>query len=273
MSKIKTKNKNCGVDIFIYSHKPFKPKPTNKVFKVLTCYKGDDEEFNTSLDILRDYTGDNISNENLMYNEYCGFYWLWKNYPLKDYVGLNHYRRYYDNYENLPDISKIFSDYDIILNKRLDLKFNDGKPYNNREWYAFWHNVEDFDILEELIHEKYPDYIDGFDEMKNCTYIYPSSMFIMDKSTFNEYCEFIFSVLKDYREKCGYNTVDDCIRHVEANKDKYIKPHLPYYTVEMQSRIIGYIAERVLLTFLKHKREDGTSLEEKAYFFRWTLYN
>ena len=46
--------------------------------------------------------------KNLMFNEYSGFYWLWKNYPLKDYIGMNHYSRYYACLDNLPDINEVF---------------------------------------------------------------------------------------------------------------------------------------------------------------------
>ena len=83
---LQNQKENNNVDIFVYSHKPFTPIVKNHVYKVLTNSHAESKEFNTDLAIYRDYDGDNISDKNLMFNEYSGFYWLWKNYPLKDYV-------------------------------------------------------------------------------------------------------------------------------------------------------------------------------------------
>lgn len=266
---------NQNVDIFIYSHIPFHPVPENHVFKVLTNNNGIPALFNTDLEIYRDYTGDNISDKNLMFNEYSGFYWIWKNYPIKDYIGMNHYRRIYDNFKNLPNIDEIFkSGKKIILNNSIPLIVHKGLPkagthMTNREWYEYWHNIEDFELLGEIIKDKYPEYIDGYEAMANAKYLYPSSMFIMDKKTFLEYCEFIFTILNEFRSRMGFWTTDDCIEYVKNNQDKYIKSYLTYYTIDMQSRIIGYIAERALATFLMHGGKE--SLEQNAEIFKWVM--
>ena len=268
-------NKNSDIDIFIYSHIPFRPLPTSSVFKVLTNCHDRDKLFDTKLKIYRDYTGDNISDKNLMFNEYSGFYWIWKNYPLKKYVGMNHYRRIYTNYQRLPDIDQIFKKgHKIILNNHIDLRVHDGLPkggtlMNNRDWYEYWHNIDDFNLLGEIIKDKYPEYMDGFERMSRAEYLYPSSMFIMDKDTFCKYCEYIFDVLNEFNKRRGCETSEDYVKYVEDHKDKYIKPYLGYYTVQMQARIVGYIAERALATFLMHGGND--SLEQNAAFFEWGM--
>lgn len=43
-----------------------------------------------------DDTGDNISDRNRHYCELTAHYWAWKNLHDADYIGLNHYRRYFD---------------------------------------------------------------------------------------------------------------------------------------------------------------------------------
>lgn len=268
--------RNPDVDIFIYSHKDFTPLVSDHVFKVLTNCK---TPINTDLEVFRDYTGDNISDKNLMYNEYTGFYWLWKNYPLKKYIGLNHYRRYYldDNNnvmqgENMPIIGDIFKKHDIILNEKYPLMLSRGYAFNNRDWYAYWHNIEDFDIIGNIIRDKYTKYYDGFIKMSEVKYIYPSNLFIMNKDMFMEYCDFIFSLLMDFRKERGFFTTLDCVKYVENNKEKYIKNYSQYYDVNMQSRIIGYLCERVLLSFLLTKRKDGTTIEDSAKFFKWKVF-
>lgn len=266
--------KNSNVDIFIYSHIPFVPGTQDKVFKVLTNNQSAPAYFNTDLAIYRDYIGDNISDKNLMYNEYSGFYWIWKNYPIKDYVGMNHYRRMYMCANDLPDIDEIFKKKKIILNESIPLRVHDGLPrggeyLSNYDWYKYWHNIEDLELLGEIIKEYFPEYIDGYEKMCEVKYLYPSSMFIMDKETFLKYCEYIFKVLAVFRSKRKFYDTEDSVKWVEEHKDKYIKPGLDYYDVKMQSRIVGYIAERALAAFLMHGGDD--SLEANAEIFKWGM--
>jgi hypothetical protein len=67
----------------------------------------------------------------------------------------------------------------------------------------------------------------------------------------------------------GFFSEEDCIEYVEEHKDKYIRPYLKYYDVKMQSRIVGYIAERALATFLMHGGKE--SLEQNAEIFEWAM--
>ena len=275
--------RNCNVDIFIYSHIPFKPATNDHVYKVLTTSHEDASKFNTDLEIFRDYTGKNIADKNIMYNEYSGLYWIWKNYPTKDYVGLNHYRRMYTTSKNelmefdkMPTIDDVFAKYKIILNRRFELRWWNGMPNGgqlatNREWYEFWHNIDDLNLLGEIINEKYPKYTDGYEKMCNAKYLYPCSLFTMPTELFEEYCEYIFGVLDEFRKRRGFNTEEDCINYVKEHQDLYIKNDgwHGYYNVKMQSRIVGYIAERALAAFLMSGGKD--SLENHASFFNWAM--
>ena len=159
---VKSINKN--VDIFIYGVKAFTPIVSNPVYKVLVNSDDAEEKFHTNLPIYRDYDGDNISDKNLVFNEYTGLYWVWQNWKLKDYIGLNHYRRYYNFLDDVPNINEIFKKYKIILNSKFHLRIN-GKPVGNRDFYATWHNVSDFDLMGDIVKELYPEYADGWDKM------------------------------------------------------------------------------------------------------------
>lgn len=249
--------KNKNADIFIYSHKPFIPIVENPVYKILLHCK---EDVPTSLPIYRDDTGDNIADKNLMYNEYTGYYWLWKNYDIKNYIGMIHYRRYFKFYDDVPDFNEIFRKNSMIISEKFPL-FVENKLHDNRSWYAYWHNVEDFDIFEQMYYERFPEFVKGFEKMKNSEYIYNSSLFIMRKKDFFEYCDYIFDILDEFCDYTGLHNVDDFIKHVSENKEKYLKPHLPYYTVEMQARVIGYLAERALMTYILSGKKP---LEDKA---------
>ena len=262
---------NKNVDIFIYGVNAFTPLVTNPVYKVLVNSKDEKKKFNTNLEIYRDWENeDNISDKNLIFNEYTGLYWVWNNWKIKDYIGLNHYRRYYTCLDDLPNINKIFTKHNIILNERFPLKYN-GEPKTNKEFYEIWHNVDDFNLMESIVKELYPEYSDGWDKMANATYIYPSSLFIMKKATFFEYMSFIFDVTEEFCDRRNCHSSEDFIKYVEEHKNDYVREKHTYYTVQMQARIIGYLIERCLAAFLM---SGGTkSLENHAYEMPWKVYN
>ena len=259
---------NKNVDIFIYSHKQFTPLVTNPIYKLLVNCTVEDSQFNTKLPIYRDYVGDNISKQNLIFNEYSGFYWLWKNWQLKDYIGQIHYRRYFNFMDNVPDINKLFNKHKILLNERFPLSYG-GKPVNNRDFYEKWHNVEDFDLMENIVKDMYPEYAEGWDTMKESQHIYPSSLFIMPRDMFDEYMTFIFDCMDTFNDERGCHTREEWIKYVEDNHNKYIRPEHPYYNVTMQARATGYLAERCLAAYLMNGKSK--SLENNAYTLQWTL--
>lgn len=260
---------NENVDIFIYSHIPFEPIVTNPVYKVLTNNHAPDKEFNTKLPIYRDYVGDNISDKNLMYNEYAGFYWLLHNWELKDYIGMFHYRRYYNFLDDVPNIDKIFSyGFKVILNKRFPLQYN-GIPKNNRDFYAIWHNVDDFDLMGNIVKENYPQYADGWDKMAEAKYIFPSSLFIMPKELFKEYISYALDVMDKFNKARGCETPEQWLAYVKEHLKEYVRPEHKYYNIKMQARATGYLVERCLAAFLMSGGENA--LINKAVEFDWSV--
>lgn len=262
-----TKNKN--VDIFVYGVKAFTPLVTDPVYKIIVHSDDDEKDFVTNLKIYRDFEGENIADKNLMYNEYTGLYWAWKNLDLKDYVGCNHYRRYFDFKDDVPDINKLFNSHSIILNKKFPLEYN-GTHRTNREFYKIWHNVEDFDLMGSIVKDLYPEFEKGWDRMAESSYIYPSSIFIMRRSMFEDYMQYIFDVTEEFCDAIGCNTPDEFVKHVTDNKEKYIREEHKYYDINMQSRIIGYLIERCLCAFLM---SGGRSIESRSIEMPWKVYS
>ena len=293
---------NENVDIFIYSHVPFVPVVENHVYKILTNSHAPDEEFMRyqpvvvqqpklvgpsgktemfelkvpspdayrNLPIYRDYTGDNISDKNLMFNEYAGFYWILHNWELKDYIGMFHYRRYYNFLDEVPNIEKIFSyGVKVILNSRFMLKYPPGyASKSNREFYKIWHNVDDFDLMGKIVKENYPQYADGWDKMANADFIFPSSLFIMPKELFKEYVSFALDVMNKFNDARGCHTPEEWIANVEAHKDEYARPQHKYYDVKMQARATGYLVERCLAAFLM---AGDDPLLDHAVEYEWSV--
>ena len=297
---------NDNLDIFIYSHVPFLPIVENPVYKILTNNHAPDEEFqryptlcqeiampattaetvngrftakvplpnpnaSRNLPIYRDYEGDNISDKNLMFNEYAGFYWLLHNWDIKDYIGMIHYRRYFNFLDEIPNIDKIFSyGIKVILNSKFFLKYPMGTENrkSNREFYKIWHNEDDFNLMEKIVKENYPQYADGWDRMAAADYIYPSSLFIMKKDMFKEYISYALDVMNKFNDARGCHTPEEWIAYVEAHKDEYVRPQHKYYDVRMQARATGYLVERCLAAFLMAGEDP---LVNHAAEYEWSV--
>lgn len=130
-----------------------------------------------------------------------------------------------------PDIvcdeKRIISDlekYDIILPNKTHVKNTVG------EYYAINHSRQDFDVLEEVIKEFYSEYEDSFHYLMYSSNSYsPCNMMICRKELFDDYCEWLFGVLKKVEERV----------------------HIQYYT-PYQARIFGFMSERLLNVYCIH---------------------
>ncbi len=195
------------------------------------------------LDIQGDDIGDNISEKNPSYCELTGMYWAWKNLEDVKHIGLCHYRRYFDfftpsflsiSFRKTNEVSSItfpkskindlLREYDIIV----------AKPKifgtNLKEDYCKFHYLDDFQTLENIISEKYPEYMSAFLKvMEQNNKLYHANMFIADWSLYNKYCNWLFSILE------------------EAEKRIAIKNYSDY-----QKRIFGYMGERLLNVYMAH---------------------
>lgn len=234
-------NKN-NLDIFVCAYKEFNKPVTNEVYKTLSV--GNNNELYGD-DTIRDDTGDSISNMNGFFSELTGMYWVWKNYNVKDYVGFCHYRRYFKFLDNIPNV---INDYDIIL--PTPLQFNGTL----REVYSVCHNIEDLECIKNILCNKFnvQEHIvnDVFNKQK---YMFCNNIFIMKKELFFEYCEFVFGVLFEYLKMNKLETIEDVKKMVKNNSHKYLKKFYPNNTIEYQSRLGGFFAERIFNVWLKIK--------------------
>ncbi len=169
---------------------------------------------------------DNISKKNPNYCELTGVYYIWKNVKC-DIVGLVHYRRYFflnknehtlDKITDEKEIEKIMKDYDVVLPKKVKLIGRDVR----KQWDKF-HNPKDLDITREVIKEKYPEYIEAFDEVLKRNYLYPYNMLITKKEIFDEYSKWLFDIL------------------FEVEKRVDTSSYTPY-----EKRLYGFLSERLL---------------------------
>lgn len=199
--------------------------------------------------ISGDDSGENISYKNSSYCELTGMYWLWKNIEADNY-GLFHYRRLLDVSEKytLPIYSAQIdvSDWSNNIFDRLMDKYDIILPQKNKfdislyERYKEAHYIKDLEIVLDIIKRDYPEYIPAIENCIHKNEEYCCNMFVMKKEIFNEYCEWLFDILK------------------KAEKEIDISNYSPY-----QARIFGFLGERLENIFIEYKIETTQNLKIK----------
>jgi len=192
-----------------------------------------------------DDTGDNISTKNPHFCELTCHYWAWKNLKDVDIVGLNHYRRYFDFQQNFPQISPdkkfisseqflqqeyLFPNLDIIL-KEYDIILPVARHWrvSNTKQYGDYHIAKDWEMLRQIIKERSPQYITAFEKtMDKSNSSVGYNMFITHWHHFEAYSEWLFDILFEVEKRVP--PIDDPI----------------------QSRIYGYMSERLINVFCEH---------------------
>lgn len=234
-----------NLDIFISVHKPFKEYVSNDVYKIIGVKN---YTYDGKLESYKDNVGDNISDMNGFFSELTAFYWLAKNYPLKKYVGVCSYRRYFEFLDDIPNIDEIFNEYDIILPKKesVGIKTNILMHYNQ------FHNIHDLEFVIDIINNIYPSYKEDAEYVINDSFLYCNNMFIMKRADFINFCEFVFNILFEFLNKKNFKCYNDVYQHVLKNKDLYLKDIVLFCDATYQSRIGGFLAERLLTIFVKH---------------------
>ena len=215
--------------IYILTHKKFDYEKNDLYEPLLNNSALLDEDFGYT----RDDTGDNISKLNPYYAELTGQYWAWKNSNV-DIIGFCHYRRYFVNGISLKkleakDIEKILNEYDIILPQKRHLdKSNIEEIRIGHEELNICQTVEDYELIRDIIRVKTPEYLDSFDEVLNDNEIYWFNMYICKKELIDDYFEWIFPILEEFRKKTDFS------KYENGN-----------------TRVLGYLSERLINVYVK----------------------
>ncbi|MDR0950063.1 MAG: DUF4422 domain-containing protein [Candidatus Ancillula sp.] len=220
-----------------------------------------------------DNTGDNISDKNPYYCELTALYWGWKNLPSDiGIVGLAHYRRHFsvenpfgysveDRWENILTEKQL----DRILNGTSYQKFYDDKTSQDEEidlilpnrrhyWiesneshYRNAHITKPLDLTREVLFKYFPAYIPSFEKIMRKRSAHMFNMFIARRPIFNEYCEWMFSVLFKLEEAVKKSNIKI------DQLDKY------------ESRFYGFISELLLDTWIDYKEQTSKINTREIY--------
>ncbi len=205
--------------------------------------------------VLRDDSGVNIAHLNDRYCEMTAAYWVWKNDCSHDFIGLLHYRRFFDFHEtclpldewgvvNWPAFTTDFesqfglddqsilaaiSGYDVVLPRKWSVR-NAG--YRNlREHYASspYHHESDLILCRDVIASRHPEYLPSWRLVLNSDRGWFNNMFILRRDIFIAYCNWLFPLLEEVELLIPFDNYG-----------------------EQERRVMGYLAERLLNVWLHH---------------------
>ncbi|MBO1323820.1 DUF4422 domain-containing protein [Acetobacter sp. TBRC 12305] len=224
-----------------------------------------------------DDTGDNISAKNREYCELSAIYWMWKNAPPSDWLGVMHYRRLFDfrqtgrkldRYGCIPvaelndatrasfglNAAQVLAclesnpGVDAILPRKWSVRSAGYATIRAHYGEAPYHHAADLELTRQVIAERHPDYLGAFDRYMADQSGYFTNMFIFRREIFDRYCAWLFSILFAVER-----------RHDRSNYGPQAR------------RVFGYLAERLLSVFLIGEIDRGLKiLELDRVFFQST---
>ena len=234
---------------------------------------------------------DNISIWNPLFVENTGLYWIWKHLTAsprnderptpdgqtakgltpdgrtpaecskilnaremmnaRDFTGFCQYRRRLD-FHNEKELDFIFQQHDVIAAQPI---FLIGSLHLQ---YAACHNAHDIDLAEKIVKELYPDYAEDWDRhINNGRTLFYSNGFIMRTPDFIKYCEWLFSILFEFKNRMDWKTPEDHKKYIDGQMAKGLRPKnngkggtdgADFY----QGEIFGFLSERLWTLYLLH---------------------
>lgn len=231
-----------------------KPAPLIKTNFLVPIHVGKAQSSLTIPDAIGDNTGRNISHKNHSWCELTAAYWMRHNVKA-EYYGLMHYRRllnfspkgregvshfeFATPYEFQRNgwrdelIAEACKDVDIITSPSWGVHPVGAPhiPMTNYEMYSREHFGRDMEIVDEIIRSKYPEIYPFFLSVMISRQCFFGNITIMGKSYFEEYSDWVFSVLEEAERKIDVSGYDS-----------------------YQKRIWGFIAERLVNAYVMYAK-------------------
>lgn len=223
------------VEIFVVTHKPCKIQTKDPSYKMIQVGAKGKEKF---INLTDDMYDDNISSKNYTYCELTAMYHIWK-HSNADIKGLCHYRRYFTSHQYLSEaLSYTLKKYPFILSgKKIEKILNNYDlivgvyPHKNKsdmDYYKEHHVVSDLICVRTVISERYPEYLDIFDECIDSDNFYLANMIYASKEVFDAYSKWLFDILFEVEKRIDLTERDD-----------------------YQKRALGFLSERLLKVWVK----------------------
>ena len=184
-------------------------------------------------------------------NEGQGICYIWENGLYKNYegVGFIHYRTSMD-LDALKD-----KDFNVAVLHPLVFPCS---------LYNQWDNPHEFlDVCLNLIYDYSREIYYSAISHINRNLLFQRNHFIMQSKDFEEYGNFVFSVIKKFCLRYNFTKYEDIVEYCNKNKHKYpllnsseFNPRV--HTVFYQCRTLGYLLERLTSIWInyRYKKEE-----------------
>ena len=226
-------------NLYIVAHKDFANNIMfNPSYKIL-CDEKSQLKKEYKLEIIETYQNNILYPKRRGYGECSKIYPIWKLYKKgkldSKYVGLFHYSRIFPFKNDISELDKIFSKYDVIIRMRAQL------PMTTRKRYKRYHIVQYLDASIDIIKEKYPEFTIYANYFARKRWIHYGNIFIMKQKDFIKWGDFVFGVLLEFDKKYNLTSDEDTEKLI---LDEKIRSHRNF-NVKFQSRLQGYLIERI----------------------------
>ena len=202
-----------------------------------------------------DNEGTNISAWNPLFAETTCLYWVWKHHKPCKYVLFTQYRRRFDIH-TVEELDIMFKQHNVVAVLPLCLR------QTLREQYEICHNRFDLLYVKGIIQTLYPEYMDSWNKyIENGHHLFYSNGIIMKAKDFDTYCEWLFTILFEFKKIRGFEKIEDVTNAVEESIELHSTPKtngygLPEGAVAYQSQICGFLSERLLTLYLLHNYQN-----------------
>ena len=131
------------------------------------------------------------------------------------------------------DAERLLKNNDIILPEKRRYYIETIESH-----YRHSHENKPLDIMTNVIKDKYPEYEDAYNKVMKRTWAHMFNMFIMKREPLNEYCKWMFDVLKNVEKQIDISTYSTYEQRVygflsEPLLDVWLERHPEYKTTEV----------------------------------------
>lgn len=225
---------------------------THKDFQIPEWVEGNYKIITDGTKLQGEYRFPVIEADNILkpmkhaYSEGFQIYQIWSTDTTSDWIGINHYRRYFRPSALTSTGVKTDEEINILP---IPMRFN------VRSQYQSCHNVEDYDEIVSIINEYYPEYDTNIPDI-----FFPCNCCVLRREIFDEWCDFLFNTLFIYNQRHHLYTDDDVRKFVDTKGRGG----------DYQARLQAFLMERISTIFFLnyfHNHKECSLKFEPLYFF------
>ena len=124
------------------------------------------------------------------------------------------------------EFKQLLKNYDILLPTKRNYYIE-----TVRSQYEHAHSKKDMEEIERIISELYPEYLKAFYTVMGNKKLYIFNMFVMSKTRFDAYCEWLFNILFELERRIDIGAYD-----------------------KTEARVFGYLSERLFNVWLEQTK-------------------